>query len=302
MQRSTIGASKNCTSSMPTTFTPKRTCDRSSSVFLMAMASSPRLSREMIRFTSKRLSIAGLKICERCRAISARRMRRISSSLLPLNIPPVITSIHPPLGFTPSISSLHSLIKLALQFAESSNGERIFGIQINRRFVLAERVENFSFRLVDSTEIEMRIKVSLVSVSFKRALKPRDRSVMIAFFYQVSADVVIRVSKIRVNLNRRATLFDGFVRHAHEGVSPAEKRVSFGGRIRGYGLLVEVSRTIKIAAHLGFVSLLKKIESLALCRFLFSGQRFFAAKRHIAYACVERDNPPLRIALSGLSL
>ena len=43
----------------------------------------------------KRLSIAGLKTCTRCRAIWARRTRRISSSLLPLNMLPVTTSSHP---------------------------------------------------------------------------------------------------------------------------------------------------------------------------------------------------------------
>ena len=37
----------------------------------------------------------GLKICTRWRAIWARRMRRISSSLLPLNMLPVMTSIQP---------------------------------------------------------------------------------------------------------------------------------------------------------------------------------------------------------------
>ena len=38
---------------------------------------------------------AGLKICTFCRAICARRSRRISSSLLPLNMLPVMTSIQP---------------------------------------------------------------------------------------------------------------------------------------------------------------------------------------------------------------
>src|SRR5215813_3162696 len=39
--------------------------------------------------------MAGLKICTRWRAISARRRRRISSSLLPENIGPTTTSIQP---------------------------------------------------------------------------------------------------------------------------------------------------------------------------------------------------------------
>src|SRR5262249_42407263 len=55
--------------------------------------------------------MAGLKICTRCRAISARRRRRISSSLLPENIGPTTTSIHPMLPFT--ISTRLSLLSTA---------------------------------------------------------------------------------------------------------------------------------------------------------------------------------------------
>src|SRR5712671_2732324 len=42
--------------------------------------------------------MSGLKIWTRCLAICARRSRRISSSLLPLNMLPVMTSIQPCCG------------------------------------------------------------------------------------------------------------------------------------------------------------------------------------------------------------
>src|SRR6266700_8179631 len=45
---------------------------------------------------SYRLSIRGFTINTRCPAISARRRRRISSSLLPLNIGPQTSSSQPP--------------------------------------------------------------------------------------------------------------------------------------------------------------------------------------------------------------
>src|SRR3954465_11539935 len=45
---------------------------------------------------SYRSSIRGFTISARCPAISARRSRRMSSSLLPLNIGPQMTSSHPP--------------------------------------------------------------------------------------------------------------------------------------------------------------------------------------------------------------
>src|SRR5258707_10135350 len=53
--------------------------------------------------------MAGLKICTRWRANSARRSRRISSSLLPENIGPTTTSIQPILPLT--ISTLAPLIR-----------------------------------------------------------------------------------------------------------------------------------------------------------------------------------------------
>src|SRR5713101_6616642 len=49
--------------------------------------------------------MTGLKICTRCRAISARRSRRINSSLLPENIGPTITSIQPMLPLTMSTAA-----------------------------------------------------------------------------------------------------------------------------------------------------------------------------------------------------
>ena len=52
---------------------------------------------DTISASLKRLSIAGLKICTFCFAICARRRRRMSSSLLPLNMLPVMTSIQPDL-------------------------------------------------------------------------------------------------------------------------------------------------------------------------------------------------------------
>src|SRR6266852_3207742 len=50
--------------------------------------------------------MAGLKICTRWRAYSARRKRRISSSLFPENIGPTTTSIQPMLPLTMSTRAL----------------------------------------------------------------------------------------------------------------------------------------------------------------------------------------------------
>ena len=53
---------------------------------------------EVMCVSEYRSSIAGLKTCTRRLAICARRSRRINSSLLPLNMLPTMTSIHPDEG------------------------------------------------------------------------------------------------------------------------------------------------------------------------------------------------------------
>ncbi len=54
--------------------------------------------RDDVVVGSTRVSMVGLKIWTRWRAIWARRRRRISSSLLPLNMQPTMTSIQPCVG------------------------------------------------------------------------------------------------------------------------------------------------------------------------------------------------------------
>src|ERR1035438_3397722 len=59
--------------------------------------------------------MTGLNTCTLLRAIMARRSRRINSSLLPENMGPQITSIHPILPLTNSMSLLlHATAALAM--------------------------------------------------------------------------------------------------------------------------------------------------------------------------------------------
>src|ERR1700757_3758501 len=78
--------------------------------------------------------MAGLKICTRWRAISARRRRRISSSLLPENIGPTTTSIQPMLPLTMSPQRL-----LERPYAKLSRTCR--GAQLGGRLVHLHIVE-----------------------------------------------------------------------------------------------------------------------------------------------------------------
>ncbi len=105
MQTSTIPASKNWISSIPTTWTPISTFDSSCSDVGTGRALSLRSSRETTSSRLKRSSISGLKTWTRWRAITARRRRRISSSDFPENIPPAMISIQRSLYESNGISS-----------------------------------------------------------------------------------------------------------------------------------------------------------------------------------------------------
>src|SRR6266481_188962 len=90
-----IASPRNWASSMPMT-SVRKSSRFSTSAALLTVSEWMRVSLwETIWLFEYLWSSMGLKICTRWRAISARRRRRISSSLLPLNMGPQITSIQP---------------------------------------------------------------------------------------------------------------------------------------------------------------------------------------------------------------
>jgi len=93
----TTPASRNCASSMATTCAigsrRRRICEEEST----GVASKVRRSwLETAHKPAYRSSRWDLNTCTRLRAMVARRTRRSSSSVLPLNITPAMTSIQPP--------------------------------------------------------------------------------------------------------------------------------------------------------------------------------------------------------------
>src|SRR5216684_2826530 len=105
VQTSTTSSPRNCASSMPITSVRGESFSMISAALKTASEGMPRPECETISLAAYRSSIAGLKICTRWRAISARRNRRIRSSLLPENIGPTTTSIQPILPLTMSTVS-----------------------------------------------------------------------------------------------------------------------------------------------------------------------------------------------------
>ena len=95
--RSTIPTGRNCASSMATTCVSFSTACAICSGESIGSASTVRPSwLDTWYRPAYRSSRCDLNTCTRFFAISARRTRRMSSSLLPLNITPQITSIQPP--------------------------------------------------------------------------------------------------------------------------------------------------------------------------------------------------------------
>src|SRR5713101_873741 len=110
VQTPTTSSPRNCASSMPTTSVRAVTRARTSSPLVTFSEAIPSPECDTISFAAYRASIAGLKICTRWRAISARRKRRISSSLFPENIGPTMTSIQPILPLTMSTFAASVLV------------------------------------------------------------------------------------------------------------------------------------------------------------------------------------------------
>ena len=115
-----------------------------------------------------------------------------------------------------------------------------------------------AFRFVGAAQIHVRVTVGLVSRGFERALEPGDRTVDIAFLHEVSADVVIGITKRRVDLDRLMTLGDRIVDTSHQAVGPAEKRIRLRRRMHLDRLFVELDGFVKLALDLVLVSLLEK--------------------------------------------
>jgi hypothetical protein len=93
----TTPASRNCASSIATTCAPGSTRSAICCAESTGIASDVRPSWLETRYSpAYRSSSRLLNSCTRLRAIVARRTRRNSSSLFPLNITPAMTSIQPP--------------------------------------------------------------------------------------------------------------------------------------------------------------------------------------------------------------
>jgi len=75
----------------------------------------------------------------------------------------------------------------------------------------------------------MRKVARLVAAGFRSAFQPGNRFFKAAQFDQVRADVVVRIAKLRIELDRAPALRDGFFNAPLEVIGPAQEGMRFGG-------------------------------------------------------------------------
>ncbi len=120
---------------------------------------------------------------------------------------------------------------------------------------------------INAAEVHVRVAVAFVARSLKSALQPGNGFVDLALHDEIGSDIVVRISKRRIDVDRLEALGNRVVKAAHPTVRPAEKRVGFRGRIRVNRLLVEFDGLVQLLFHLVFVSLSKKPDRAFLACF-----------------------------------
>ncbi len=96
----------------------------------------------------------------------------------------------------------------------------------------------------------MRIRTRLVAGSDHGFLKPGDGFIPFLLFNQVSPDIVVRITELRIQLDRLQALGDGAVVIAEERIRPAAEGVGLCGRIGLDGTAIEIDGLLVLALHL----------------------------------------------------
>src|SRR5579885_3099107 len=111
--------------------------------------------------------MSGLKIWTFCRAICARRNRRMSSSLLPLNMLPAMTSIQPPLRRRPPPCGWSGEVGVVMGSRESLTGRHSAGSTGPRDgAILTDRAAAARDRASDARLVFARLGVDADLVAF----------------------------------------------------------------------------------------------------------------------------------------
>src|SRR5580658_8340318 len=103
----------------------------------------------------------------------------------------------------------------------------------------------------------MGIRTRLITWRKHGFLKPGDSFIPFLLFNQVSPDIVVRIAKLRIKLDRLQAFGDGAFVVAKARICPAAKSVGLGSRERFDRSAVELNGLLVLALHLQFVGFLK---------------------------------------------
>src|SRR5947209_14024448 len=146
------------------------------------------------------------------------------------------------------------LIQSRLHAPERLGGLGEVGRLLEGETVMTRGLDEPAALFIDAPQIEMREGVGFITRGRKRALKPTDAVVEIAFGDQITADVVVRIAECCVHLNRAQAFVNRLVVAALKTIDPTEKGVRFGGWIDFDGAAIEFDGRHIIACLMRFVS------------------------------------------------
>src|SRR5580693_7981503 len=106
----------------------------------------------------------------------------------------------------------------------------------------------------------MRIWTRLIARREHGFLKPGDSFIPFLLFNQVSPDIVVRIAKLWIKLDRLQAFSDGALVVAKERICPTAEGVGLSGREHLNGTAVEFDGLVVLALHLKFVGFLKVVS------------------------------------------
>src|SRR6266481_737081 len=141
-------------------------------------------------------------------------------------------------------------LQLGFQLLDGFGQIRIVWIESQGTAKLFQSLLNHSLGKVNPTQIDIGKMPWLITLSFLCFFQPRHRFIQFLLLHQVDADVIVRITKFRIELNSNLALGDGLVDPALETVGPAQIGMGVCSWTKGDGFFVEANRFIQLTGHL----------------------------------------------------
>jgi hypothetical protein len=121
------------------------------------------------------------------------------------------------------------LVPHRLKSLQRVMSNRILTVQLKSAPIVLTRFLPLALVFIYASEVAMGKEIRVVSRRFQRFLQPGDRRFPLSLLDQIGADVVVGVSKIRIDFDRLLTIGDRLRVVPERRMGPAAECVSFGG-------------------------------------------------------------------------